>query len=322
MPNNDGSGNLYKISDMVNLEHVSPNIDLKKTELLRILSTPSPVENKDEHISIYNNLIDILKNIKNEYSKTPLTITVPTQEVLQNKPLLKTIPKLEIPTIIKPEIPSRPLFTDTPKIDNNLLMQNFDFTSKHNNQSISDASIPTSYERQQFNDILYGSSGGEDMSTDRIALIESINELRNELSQIDNVNISYIPQHNDTTSISDLEKIEKLLLYKKNTTLHFETARDFMMVGINQMVKFFNGQNGRPNLVGWERTAESKINMLKSEVTKIASNSFKYLNIGSLGQIAISLLPSAIMYAITRDKHQNVIKTDSGDALQKLRDLI
>lgn len=305
--NIEGPGNLYKISEFINRDQIRTdiNIDIEKCATMKTLTTPSIFENNTEQI--YSDIMSSIQKFKannlSAKSDAPMTFS-------EKKPE----PKSESFKDLMP--------TDS-QIDENLLLKTFDYTPKKPAVA-SNVSSATNYEKQQFNNILYGGvqDNTDDSDTERLSLLESINDVRRELSAMEDINIDSIPQVDENSSVYDLRKIYKLLLYKKNTTLHFETARDFMMIGINQVVRFCNGQNGRPNLVGWERTAQSKLSILKTEVTKLASDVFKQYDIGSIGQILISLVPSAIMFAITKDKHQNVMKSDNNDALQKLRGLI
>jgi hypothetical protein len=201
----------------------------------------------------------------------------------------------------------------------NILPKFFDTTPKKKSQEI----IPASdYEKQKFNKLIYGDKVEED-DTERLQMLESIDSLREELNRMD-IKIGTIPQVDDTSTMFDIKNVYKMLLHKKNISVHYETAKDFILVGITQLVNYCDGRETswgkRPNLTGWDKTARLKLNSLKSELSQLASNFFQAYDIGPLAQILLSLVPSAIMHASTRT-NTSTINADNDSALQDLYSL-
>lgn len=222
------------------------------------------------------------------------------------KQLGKEIPVQEPPVIKKP--------------DENLLAQNFNIPAREK-QEIKE----TPYEKKQFNKILYNNENTvKDDNIDRITMIESIEALREELQRME-IKISGIPQVDENSCSTDIKNVYKMLLYKKNVNIHFETSRDLILVGINQIVNFCDGRETtwghRPNLIGWDRTARLKLNALKTELSNLAGDFFKRYEIGALGQIALSLIPSALMHMTVRSQ-QTTLQSNNDEALQNLHNLL
>ena len=180
----------------------------------------------------------------------------------------------------------------------------------------------TNYEKQQFNKILYGQKtiDNPELESERLTMIESIEALREELQRME-IKLNNIPEVDENSDINDIKNVYKLLMHKKNVSIHFETSRDLILVGVNQLVNFCDGTGNRPNLTGWDKTARLKLNSLKTELSMIASNFFKDYNIGPIGQIAFSLVPSMLLHATLRSQ-QSSLQTNNDNALQNLHDLL
>ncbi len=278
----EGIGCLYGISNFVKHRE---DFDCKKLEEYKILSLNSTIS---EDYNIYYN--KILKRLGSDKKKDNIV-----EVVEEKKPIEK------------------------PEVDENILSQNFDFTPKKTTKV-----KETTYEKKQFNKLLYNSDNEEENDVERINLIESIDALKEELTRME-IKISGIPNVNEDSCMSDIKNVYKMLLYKKNVNIHFETSRDLILVGINQLVNFCDGRETswghRPNLIGWDRTAKLKLNALKTELSNLASDFFKKYEIGSLGQIALSLIPSALMHATLRSQ-QTSLQSNNNDALQSLHGLL
>jgi len=179
------------------------------------------------------------------------------------------------------------------------------------------------YEKQKLNRLLFGAKPEEDNS-ERLTMIESINSLREELTRMD-IKTGTIPQVDDNSTMFDIKNVYKMLLHKKNISVHYETAKDFILVGITQLVNYCDGRETtwghRPNLTGWDKTARLRLNSLKSELAQLASNFFQSYDIGPLAQILLSLIPSAIMHASTRSTQSN-ISASNDTALQSLHEMM
>ncbi len=170
------------------------------------------------------------------------------------------------------------------------------------------------------NNIVYGSTGGTEGNEEKLSLLESINSLKEEMNKL-GVKTDNIPDVNTSTSVYDMRNVYKMLLHKKNISIHFETSRDLILVGVNYLVNFCDGTGHRPNLTGWNRTAQFKLNNLKTELSQLASGFFQRYEIGPLGQILLALVPSALMHATTRSQ-QTDLKSNNDTALQNLHTLL
>ena len=328
--NIEGVGNLFKISAFVNRKHVKDGCHLDKLEEVAILANVPDTKKLVPPDEIYNRTMKLLNEEMKKISSAGTITRGPNLETtrqIQEVPRKMEAPRQEPAEVARPmSVLPKPSAENMP--DDNLLLKNFDFTSKSSGtrdteERFTSPTVKTSFERTKFNDLLYGGADNPDEDdTERLSLYENVTDLRRELGGINGVNIDNIPLATEATTVSELRRIKKLLMFKKNSVLNFETARDFMLIGINQITQFCNGKNGRPNLVGWDTTAQAKLNMLRTEVSSIAADFFKRWDIGSLGQIAISLVPSAVFYALTRKDLQTSLNRDNTDALQKLQTLM
>jgi len=107
--------------------------------------------------------------------------------------------------------------------------------------------------------------------------------------------------------------------------MNFETVRDCIMIGINQLIKYCDGSETewgrRPYLIGWDKTAKLKLNSLKSELSMVASSFFEKYNISPMWQVLFSLVPSAIVYASINNK-QTIPQTNNDQALEDLSKIL
>lgn len=176
-------------------------------------------------------------------------------------------------------------------------------------------------EENKFNRILYGSlNNGFTNDTDKIQLLESIETLREELSRAD-VKLNTVPLVSETSPYNDIQNAHKILLHKKNMTMHYETARDVILLGVNQVINFCDGRETswghRPNLTGWDKIARFKLNALKHELSSLTSSFFSSLEIGPLMQIVFTLVPSALLHMT----QTNIPKFNSENAMNNLYEL-
>jgi hypothetical protein len=303
----EGIANLYRISAFMNKDLIPKNLDLDKVEEFKILNEPSGAEMVSPDV-YYKKALEIISKFGGDTNTSfqPSSFS-PNGE--------KEIEKEKKIDFKKKEIPARVEESTT----KNILPKFFDTTPKKKSQEI----IPASdYEKQKFNKLIYGDKVEED-DTERLQMLESIDSLREELNRMD-IKIGTIPQVDDTSTMFDIKNVYKMLLHKKNISVHYETAKDFILVGITQLVNYCDGRETswgkRPNLTGWDKTARLKLNSLKSELSQLASNFFQAYDIGPLAQILLSLVPSAIMHASTRT-NTSTINADNDSALQDLYSL-
>lgn len=287
--------NLYKISAFVNKEVVNPNIDLKKIEKYKILS----VDALPQHLHPNKLYEKIMSNLNVKVIEPTTMVSKTTKPISENN-----------------IIPTTNTNTNSPMpVDNNKLLGAYDFTPKKPTTNTQNSP----YEENVYNKIIYGGSNAEELD-DKMNMLESIYTLREELKKLD-IEISHIPQVDENSNYQDICRIRKALLHKKNISMHYETARDIFLVGINKLIEYCDGSKTswghRPDLKGWDRTAKFKLNTLKTELAELASSFFTRYNISSLGQILFSLVPSAFIYASMRSQ-QNKLEQDGNDALFSL----
>lgn len=300
----EGIANLYRISAFMNKDLIPKNLDLDKVEEFKILNEPSGAEMVSPDV-YYKKALEIISKFGGDISTSFQPSSSPQRgEEIEKKTDFK---KKEVPVHVE---------ESTTK---NILPKFFDTAPKKKSQEI----IPASdYEKQKFNKLIYGDKVEED-DTERLQMLESIDSLREELNRMD-IKIGTIPQVDDTSTMFDIKNVYKMLLHKKNISVHYETAKDFILVGITQLVNYCDGRETswgkRPNLTGWDKTARLKLNSLKSELSQLASNFFQAYDIGPLAQILLSLVPSAIMHASTRT-NTSTINADNDSALQDLYSL-
>ncbi len=301
----EGVANLYNINHYLNKAKLRSDIDYDRLEDYHILNDPIQIELIDYN-SFYNKALEIINSFNTENTC--------------NTPQLNIEPEQPLPEIVKTET-EKPKPSE-PKINENILANTFDFTPKkkvHKEPIITQ----TDYEKQKINKIIYGSKVDED-DTERLTMIESIESLRDELQRMD-IKINTIPTVDETSTMYDIKNVYKMLLHKKNINVHYETAKDFILVGIDQLINFCDGRTTswgkRPNLTGWNSTAKLRLNGLKTELSTLASDFFNTYNIGPLGQILLSLVPSAILHA-SMNSQQSSIQTNNENALQNLHNLL
>lgn len=290
----EGIANLYKISAFMNRDLLPKTLDISKVEEFKILNDPSGIEIVSPEI-YYNKALSVISEFGG--SETNETVQIFEKEEKVEKKLEKKVEFKE----------------------KNILPEFFDKTPKKKTQEVIP---PSDYEKSKFNKLIYGSKPEEDDS-ERLTMLESISSLREELNRMD-IKTGTIPQVDDTSTMFDIKNVYKMLLHKKNISVHYETAKDFILVGITQLVNYCDGRETswgkRPNLTGWDKTARLKLNSLKSELSQLASNFFQAYDIGPLAQILLSLVPSAIMHASTRSNTSS-INANNDTALQNLYSL-
>jgi len=284
----EGIANLNLLHAFLNKEKINSSIDVKKKIDYEISNSKSPI-NCDGHAKrVYGEILELLGNKSTVVSVAP-AVSVP---------------------IISTAVPVATNLAST-----------YGYTPTPEKQT---APQQTPYETESYNKILYGtgtSAYDEDMEQERLNMIESIDELRSELSTMDGVNIKTIPHVDRNSNIHDIKSVYKLLLQKKNMSMYFETAKDVILIGINKLVNFCDGRPGRPNLTGWERTANFKLNSLKTEMANMVGGFFKNYNIPPILQILFSLVPSAFLHASLRER-QSGLKASNDSALNDLRKMM
>jgi len=190
--------------------------------------------------------------------------------------------------------------------------------------------MPPSYEvstANQYNTMLYGDSLDFDtqkQNLEKMQTLEAIQCLREELSK-SRIPIEDVPLVSSSSAYPDVRSVYNILRYKKNLHLNHDIARDIVLFGVNQLTYFFDGSKtawGRmPNLKGWERTAKMKLNSLKVELSTVVAETFNYYNIGPVGQILFSLVPSALIHMSTRYEQNPDLKINTEESLQNLYEL-
>lgn len=283
----EGIANLYLLNAFINKDVINQSIDVKK-KIEFELTKKSPIDCSGYAKTIYGEILEMLKSGK-------------VSEVKEVRVAPKIAEKLVEEPVSMPTIAS----TFEPK------------------RVIPQAPVSTPYETESYNKILYGGGNAydEEMEQERLSMIESIDELRSELSTMEGMNIKTIPYVDKNSNIHDIRGVYKLLLQKKNMGMYFETARDVVLIGINKLVNFCDGRPGRPNLQGWDRTANLKLNSLKTEMANMVSGFFKNYSIPPMLQILFSLVPSAFLHASMRER-QSGLKASNDMALNDLRKMM
>jgi hypothetical protein len=284
----EGISNLNRLEYFLNKELINPKADLKKKIAYEISNGKSSVVCSVDQI--YNEIIELLGKEHNRHNG---------------------------------EVVSKPAKTAVP------VAQNIASTVTLSDYAVKNISVPlkadpvpnmTAYEGQDYNKVLYGGSNVYDtgLEQERTSMLDDIDELRSELSNMEGINIRTIPMVERNSSIGDIRNVYKLLLHKKNMGMYFETARDVLMIGINNLVNFCDGRPGRPNLTGWQSTASLRLNSLKTELASMVSGFFKNYSIPPVAQILLSLVPSAFLHASLRERQTGMQATNS-EALSDLR---
>lgn len=285
----EGAANLYKLDIFMNKDIIKSGVDYRKKIEYSVANHKNIIGCAELQKSVYDEILDLL-DVKDVVMAKPAAVQKPAP---------------------KPEVISGSTLADTFAVKNTVTPATLNIPSV------------TPAEREDYNRVIYGSQAAYDneLEQERMDMLEQIEELRSELNGVEGMNVRNIPQVTERSNINDIRNVLKLLLHKKNMGMYFETAKDVMMIGINKLIGFCDGRPGRPNLTGWDRTANLKLNSLKTEMAGMVSGFFKKYSIPPILQILFSLVPSAFLHASIRER-QSGTKASSDAALQDLREMM
>lgn len=175
--------------------------------------------------------------------------------------------------------------------------------------------------QDNYNAILYENVETQKQQVEKMQILESIQCLKDELIKI-KIPVEDVPVVNNTSSYTDIKSVYNILRYKKNINVNSDIAKEVILIGIKQLTYIFNGKKtswGRmPDLTDWDKTAKSKLNSLKVELSSIVAGFFDHYGIGNLGQIILSLVPSAIIHMAERSDQRPDIDIKADQSLQNL----
>lgn len=312
--NINGSANVFGLYKFCDPKKIKKNVDFNKLEEIEIISNPTSLGYTSEQIVTQIN--QFFKNQSFTSSQKP-----PTS--FSSSPSAPSLPPAQPQSIPTVTMPAAATYI-SPQKSNSLVEDYIDKTIKNKEQPAMSkveqamTNAPTQRPIQSFEE--------EQRREEKLQILDSITSLKKELSKL-GISLQNIHEVNENNSYEDVRTIYRMLLYKKNTKINYEIARDFILCGIDGLTYCLNGQEtswGRmPDLRGWDATAKTKMASLKVELSSIVSESLRYYGIGPLGQIGLSLVPSAIVHMNMNGRQQNrqQIDIDAGESMMKLNEL-
>jgi len=146
---------------------------------------------------------------------------------------------------------------------------------------------------------------------DKQLLLSEIEELREDLQQI-GVDISRVKEVDNNSSISDIQKVHRKLIYKNNSNNYGEFADEIFILGAQTAEYLFDGEKEwwfghKPDLTGWTNTVRGKLRRMRYTKTKIVRKIVDDYQIPDWLQIGIEIVPSAF----THSRHRKSAVKDS-----------
>jgi len=131
--------------------------------------------------------------------------------------------------------------------------------------------------------------------------LEKIDELRKTLDS-EKIDLTNVPKVNRTSSDEEIDYALKILILKNDRIRFHTVAEEVILLGAYALEEVFDGKREffgkfRPNLVGWHTHVSSKLRRMRYDTSTLVSNVMSEYNIGSVGRIALELVPNAFMYS-------------------------
>lgn len=163
---------------------------------------------------------------------------------------------------------------------------------------------------------------------DKQMLLAEIDELREDLMQI-SVDISRVEEVDNNSSIEDIRKVHRKLVYKTNSNSYSSFADELFIIAAQAAEYAFDGEKDwfghKPDLTGWTNTVRGKLRRMKYAKTRIVRRIIDEYKIPEWLQIGIEIVPTAF----THSRHRKSAVKDSvvnnsvyQDAIHNLNNLM
>jgi len=149
---------------------------------------------------------------------------------------------------------------------------------------------------------------------DKNALLEQIDGLRESLLD-DGINLSTVPIVTNSSSLSDISNVYKVLQLKNNRNRYCSFAEELILAGAYGLEYLFDGKNewlGRkPDLVGWSSTVRIKLRRCRFQTSTLVKDMMQSYNMGPGFQLFLELIPSLFLYSRAKKLSNNSSADDA-----------
>lgn len=142
--------------------------------------------------------------------------------------------------------------------------------------------------------------------------LEKIDELRRILKS-EKIDLSAVPDVNNNSTDEQIDSSLRMLILKNDRIRFHTVAEEVILMGAHALEEMFDGKRVwlgkyKPDLVGWNTHVSSKLRRMRYDTSTIVSNIMNEYNIGSVGRIALELIPNAFAYSRKKKRRS---KSDS-----------
>jgi hypothetical protein len=141
------------------------------------------------------------------------------------------------------------------------------------------------------------------------SLIEQIESIRDDLSEL-GINVdSYQYQVDYNDPIKRIEEVHRRLTFKFNKLKYTSIAEEMLIAGSSLLEMMFNGKHEyfgvKPDITGYSDVVKSKLKRIRPEVSNGVSRFVSKHNVGMGTRLAMELLPSLITQSQRRKLQNN-----------------
>lgn len=160
----------------------------------------------------------------------------------------------------------------------------------------------------------------------RNMLLADIDTLFQALKADKDVDLTRIPEVNDSSATVLLERVHKILRYKNDRARSAAIVEDMAILTAKGMGILFNGKREflglRPNLVGYHNNVSLKMRKLKYDTSNVVSQIFGDGQMSSGTRLAFEFLPSMLLYAGTKQEQSTENLNYDDEARQATADIM